>query len=83
MNLLTKKETAAKLKASTRSVENWVAQGIIPAPIYISRRALWIEESINLWLQEKAGLQSSSKKELSKAKPGRPRNTQFRKEARV
>ncbi|MHB0992605.1 MAG: helix-turn-helix transcriptional regulator [Burkholderiales bacterium] len=83
MNLLTKQEIATKLKASRRTIEYWVALGIIPQPIYIQRRALWVEESINAWLQEKAGLQSSSKKEPPKAKPGRPRNIQSGKTVQI
>lgn len=75
MNLLTKKETASKLKASTRTIENWTAQGIIPAPIYICRRALWVEEAIDTWLQQKTSQQTSRIVGPSIKKPGRPRKT--------
>ena len=83
MNLLTKQEIATKLKVSRRTIEYWVALSIIPQPIYIKRRALWVEESVNTWLLEKAGLQTSSKEYPPKAKPGRPRNIPSHKAVQV
>ena len=73
MNLLTKEEMATKLRASKRTVENWSAQGHIPPPVYIGRRALWVEESIVAWLQQKAGLNTPSSAGAAKQKRGRPR----------
>jgi excisionase family DNA binding protein len=83
MNLLTKQETATKLKASKRTVEHWVAQGLMPQPMYIGRRALWIEETINAWLRQKAGLRPLQVEEPTKSKRGRPRNTQLGKEEQL
>lgn len=70
MNLLTKEEMAAKLKVSKRTVENWMTLEHIPLPIYIGRRALWVEEIIVAWLQQKAG---SNVPGATKRKRGRPR----------
>lgn len=72
MNLLTKEEMASKLKASRRTVENWTAQGLIPSPVYIGRRALWVEEAIDTWLQQKAELNTPALGAV-KQKRGRPR----------
>jgi len=77
MNLLTKEETAAKLKASKRTIENWSAQGAMPSPIYLGRRALWVEETLVAWLRQKAGLLPLSSDQPLKPKRGRPRNTRL------
>lgn len=77
MNLLTKEETAAKLKASKRTIENWSAQGVIPPPIYIGRRALWVEETLVAWLRQKAGLLPLPGEESLSPKRGRPRKTRL------
>ena len=74
MNLLTKEETAAKLKASKRTIENWTAQGLLPPPIYIGRRALWVEETLVAWLRQKAGLLPVPGEKSIRSKRGRPRN---------
>ena len=75
MNLLTKEETAAKLKSSKRTIENWSANGLLPPPIYIGRRALWVEETLVAWLRQKAGLLPLPGEESLKPKRGRPRKT--------
>lgn len=73
MNLLTKDEMAEKLKASKRTIENWTAQGLIPSPVHIGRRALWVEDAIDAWLHQKARLNTPSGMGEGKQKRGRPR----------
>lgn len=77
MNLLTKEEAAAKLKASKRTIENWSAQGVMPPPIYIGRRALWVEETLVAWLRQKAGLFPLPAEEALMPQRGRPRKTRL------
>jgi excisionase family DNA binding protein len=71
MNLCTKDEVAHQLKSSKRTIDNWVANGSMPKPMHIGRRALWAQDSIDSWLSEKATNQ------LSRSTPqpmrGRPR----------
>lgn len=57
MNLCTKNDVAHQLKSCKRTIDNWVANGSMPKPMYIGRRALWTQDSIDSWLLEKAASQ--------------------------
>lgn len=57
---LTKVELAKRWKVRTRTIENWVKDGKIPAPLKISpRKALWSLEDIiahEMKQREEAGM---------------------------
>lgn len=46
MDLMTKQELARTLRVTTRTIEAWVASGLLARPLYIGRRALWPREAI-------------------------------------
>lgn len=71
MNLCTKDEVSDQLKCSKRTIDNWTANGTMPRPIHIGRRALWTQDSIDSWLLEKAASQFS--KSHPQPTRGRPR----------
>jgi len=54
---LTKKQLAELLHVSTRTVNNYVTTGQIPAPIHVGRLALWSKSALGAYL---AALESRS-----------------------
>lgn len=71
MNLCTKDEVAHQLKCSKRTIDNWVASGILPKSIPLGRRSLWAQDVIDSWLLEKATNQFA--KSYPQPTRGRPR----------
>lgn len=52
--LLTKAELATLLRVSLRTIDNYVRQATLPAPIHIGRRALWHRAHISELLNPSA-----------------------------
>lgn len=48
----TKQEVAKKFGVTTRTVDRWVRQGQIPAPLKIGRQRLWHQPTVNKLLSE-------------------------------
>jgi excisionase family DNA binding protein len=76
---ITKEMAAAILSVSTRTIENWVAEGTMPAPRPIGRRVYWHPHVFGMWLDDRLlGSQASvllgDKPEPSKRR-GRPRKS--------
>lgn len=72
---LTKEAAATILTVSKRTIENWIADGTIPAPTSIGRRVYWHPETFYTWLEQKLRGQTATPAPL-KTSRGRPR-TQF------
>lgn len=47
---LTKKQLAGLLHVSTRTINNYVTTGQIPAPIHVGRLALWSKAALGTFL---------------------------------
>ena len=50
MELLKKSEVAALLRVTPRTIENYLKQGRIPAPVRIGNRPLWAAGAIHALL---------------------------------
>lgn len=50
--MLTKKEVADLIKATTRHVEKMVAAGKMPRPMYIGKSVRWKKDTVQNWLAQ-------------------------------
>ena len=68
---LTKSDVQKLLGVSERTVENWIARGILPPPARIGgRRVYWARAVIERWLEEQLDPAQGEAK-----RRGRPRST--------
>lgn len=66
---MTKRDVADLVGVSIRTLENWIAQGLMPAPCRLgARRVYWLPPVIAAWVEERLG--GSVPRRRS---PGRPR----------
>ncbi|MCU4119731.1 helix-turn-helix transcriptional regulator [Variovorax sp. N23] len=49
---LTKEDVAEVFRVTPRTVENWVGQGLMPAPINVGNRVFWHPDVFWGWLNE-------------------------------
>ena len=47
---LTKQDIAQVLNVTTRTIENWTAAGIVPAPTTLGGRVFWHPDTFYAWL---------------------------------
>ena len=50
---LSKEDLADVLGVSTRTIENWVAEGILPPPTKLGNRVYWHPNSFYAWLDRR------------------------------
>ena len=54
-DVLTKNQLAAEFQVCSRSVENFVRQGRLPAPFYVSSRTpRWSRKAVTAWIEARA-----------------------------
>ena len=54
MNVLRKRDVAARLLISARGLEEWVKKGKFPKPFNLGERvAVWDEADVDAWMQDK------------------------------
>lgn len=58
---ITKDAAAQLLSVTKRTIENWIAQGILPPPRAIGRRVYWPETQFDAWLTSCLGDVSSAR----------------------
>lgn len=57
---LTKQDVADSLGISIRSVENWINDGILPAPVKLGNRVYWHPDVYYGWLSQRLKTESSA-----------------------
>lgn len=68
---LTREDVQELLKISSRTLDSWIANGIIPRPKRIGgRRLYWAAAVIHAWLEGQLGSPATMKQPK---RPGRPR----------
>jgi len=50
MRVVTKKHIADVLNVSIRTIDFWIAKGILPKPTHIGRRCYWQPDELDTWL---------------------------------
>lgn len=66
---LTKEEIAEILDVSIRTVENFVSEGLMPAPVSLGRRVYWHPDLFYSWFDSYLRAQSSSGQSENIARP--------------
>lgn len=46
-------DVADVFRVTTRTIENWVQQGVLPTPAKIGNRVFWCPDAFNAWLRER------------------------------
>ena len=64
---LTKQSVADSLGISIRSVENWINDGILPAPAKLGNRVYWHPDVYFTWLSQRLKVESSTEKQADHA----------------
>lgn len=72
--LITKEVAAELLSVSKRTIDNWIADNVLPMPTSIGRRVYWHPDIFREWQDKTFGIQTASDdKVVSPARRGRPR----------
>ncbi len=49
---ITKEHAATILSVSKRTIDNWIAEGVLPKPVAIGRRVYWHPSTFVAWLDQ-------------------------------
>ena len=72
--LITKEAAAELLCVSKRTIDNWIADNVLPMPTNIGRRVYWHPDVFREWQDKTFGIQATTDdKVISQPRPGRPR----------